>query len=99
MTKAELYNRFKQEQYKTDIEALRWRLWAVKADNETDREDYNRIAERDENEAMGMYKAQNAILGDYNGKLNEESRELLYTFLSKKEELEDLQHQQEKEIA
>lgn len=98
MKKQDLYNQFKQEQYKTDIEALRWRKWALKADNEQERDDYNRIAERDENEAMGMFKAQNAILGDYTGKLNEETRELLYTFLSMKEQVEDLQ-QRAKEVA
>lgn len=98
MRKQDLYNQFKQEQYKTDIEALRWRKWALKADNEQDRDDYNRIAERDENEAMGMFKAQMAILPDFNGKLNEDSRELLYTFLSMKEQVEDLQ-QQQKEVA
>ena len=95
MKKADLYNQLKQEQYKMDIEALRWRKWALKADNEQDREDYNRIAERDENEAMGMFKAQNAILGDYTGKLNEESRELLYTFLGMKEQVEELQQRAE----
>lgn len=90
MRKQDLYNRFKQEQYKADIEALRWRLWAVKADNETDRNDYNRIAERDENEAMGIFKAQNSILPDYNGKLNEESVDLMYKYLAKKDELDAL---------
>ena len=39
MTKQDLYNQLKQEQYKTDIEALRWRKWACKADNEQDREE------------------------------------------------------------
>ena len=99
MRKQDLYNQLKQEQYKMDIEALRWRKWALQADNEQDREDYNRIAERDENEAMGVFKAQQAILPDFKGKLNEESRELMYKFLRKKEELEDLQYQQEKEVA
>lgn len=99
MRKQDLYNQLKQEQYKMDIEALRWRKWALKADNEQDREDYNRIADRDENEAMGVFKAQMAILPDFKGKLNEESRELMYKFLRKKEELEDLQYQQEKEAA
>ena len=99
MTKQDLYNQLKQEQYKTDIEALRWRKWALKADNEQDREDYNRIAERDENEAMGIFKAQMAILPDFKGKLNEESRELLSTFLSMKGQVEDLQQRQEEKMA
>ena len=47
---------------------------------------------------VGMFKAQMAIFPDFNGKLNEESRELLYTFLSMKEQVEDLQ-QQQKEVA
>ena len=29
--------------------------------------DYNRIADRDENEAMGIFKAQMAILPDFKG--------------------------------
>ena len=99
MRKQDLYNQLKQEQYKTDIESLRWRKWALKADNAQDREDYNRIADRDENEAMGIFKAQMAILPDFKGKLNEESRELLSTFLSMKGQVEDLQQQQEKEVA
>lgn len=90
MRKLDLYNRFKQEQYKSDIEALRWRIWAVKADNEKDREDYNRIAERDENEAMGIFKAQNAILPDYTGKLNEQTVDLLEKYLDKKDEYHTL---------
>jgi len=98
MTKQDLYNQLKQEQYKTDIESLRWRKWALKADNAQDREDYNRIADRDENEAMGIFKAQMAILPDFKGKLNEESRELLSTFLSMKGQVEDLQ-QRAKEVA
>ena len=77
MRKLDLYNRFKQEQYKTDIEALKWRIWAVKSDDEKTRADYDSIAERDESEAMGIFKACNAILGDYNGKLNDESVALL----------------------
>ena len=98
MTKQDLYNQLKQEQYKTDIEALRWRKWALKADKEQDREDYNSIAERYENEAMGIFKAQMEILPNFKGKLNEESRELLSTFLSMKEQVEDLQ-QRAKEVA
>jgi hypothetical protein len=90
MRKLDLYNRFKQEQYKTDIEALRWRIWAVKADNEQDRDDYNKIAERDENEAMGIFKAQNAILPDYKGKLNEQTVNLLEKYLDKKDEYHTL---------
>ena len=81
MRKLDLYNQFKQEQYKADIEALKWRIWAVKSDDETDRDDYNRIADRDENEAMGIFKACNAILGDYTGKLNDESVALLDKYI------------------
>jgi len=81
MRKLDLYNQFKQEQYKADIEALRWHIWALKADNEQEREDCNRIAERDENEAMGIFKACNAILGDYTGKLNDESVALLDKYI------------------
>lgn len=81
MRKLDLYNQFKQEQYKTDIEALKWRIWAVKSDDEKTRADYDSIAERDENEAMGIFKACNAILGDYTGKLNDESVALLDKYI------------------
>ena len=81
MTKTEIYNKMKQEQYKTDIEALKWRIWALKTDNEETRADYNSIADRDESEAMGIFKAGNAILGDYNGKLNDESVALLDKYI------------------
>ena len=99
MTKQDLYNQLKQEQYKADIEALRWRKWALKADKEQDREEYNSIAEKYENEAMGIFKAQQAILPNFKGKLNEESRELLSTFLSMKGQVEDLQQQRAEEVA
>ena len=98
MKKQDLYNQLKQEQYKADIEALRWRRFALEADNARDRAEYEGFAERDENEAMGIFKAQMAILPDFKGKLNEESRELLSTFLSMKGQVEDLQ-QRAKEVA
>lgn len=97
MKKADLYNQLKQQQYKMDIEALRWRRFALEADNEQDRAEYEGFAERDESESMGVFKALNEILPDFKGKLNEESRELLYTWLSKKEQVEELR--QAKEVA
>lgn len=97
MTKTDLYNQLKQQQYKMDIEALRWRRFALEADNAQEREEYEGFAERDESESMGVFKALMAILPDFKGKLNEESRELLYTWLSKKEQVEELQ--QAKEVA
>ena len=97
MKKQDLYNQLKQQQYKMDIEALRWRRFALEADNEQDREEYEGFAERDESESMGVFKALMAILPDFKGKLSEESRELLYTWLSKKEQVEELQ--QAKEVA
>ena len=90
MTKADLYNRFKQEQYKTDIEAMRWRLWAVKADDAKVRADYDSVADRDESEAMGIFKACSAILGDYNGKLNDESVALLDKYIEMRAEYRKL---------
>jgi hypothetical protein len=99
MTKTDLYNQLKQEQYKMDIEAIRWRMWAVKTYCEQSREEFNAIAERDENESMGVYKAQMALLPKYRGKLNEESSRLLTKYLDMKHELEALQKQKLKEVA
>jgi len=82
MRKLDLYNQLKQEQYKADIEALKWRIWAIKEKTDGQlREDYNKIAERDESEAMGIFKACNAIRGDYTGKLNDESVALLDKYI------------------
>lgn len=99
MTKTDLYNQLKQEQYKMDMESIRWRTWAVKTHCEQSREEYNAIAERDENEAMGVYKVQMALLPKYRGKLNEESYRLLNKYLDMKHELEALQKQKLKEVA
>lgn len=100
MTKTDLYNQLKQEQYKMDIEAIRWRMWALKTYCEDSAEEYNAIAERDENEAMGVYKAQMALLPKYRGKLNEESSRLLTKYVDMKHELEALQKEKlQKEVA
>ena len=99
MKKADLYNQLKQEQYKMDMEALRWRKWALKTYCELSRDEFNAIAERDENEAMGVYKAQMALLPKYKGKLNEESSRLLNKYLDMKHELEALQKEKLKEVA
>jgi len=100
MTKTDLYNQLKQEQLKMDIEAIRWRKWALNTYCEESAEEYNAIAERDENEAMGVFKARMALLPKYKGRLNEESSRLLNKYLDMKHELEALQKQKlQKEVA
>lgn len=83
MKKLDLYNQLKQEQYKADIEALRWAIWALEADNEADRAEYQKIAEREESEAMGIFKAKQSILGDYQGKMNAKTEKLFDAYIEK----------------
>ena len=90
MTKTELYNKFRQEQYKADTEALRWKIWALQADNEQDRAEYERIAERDENQSMGIFKASHNILNNFSGQLNDETVEAMYVYLNTKEKYQKL---------
>ena len=76
MKKQEIYNKMKQAQYRADIESLRFKIWALEADDMRDQADYSRIAEREANEAMGIFKACHSLLGDFNGMMNEETHAL-----------------------
>ena len=86
MRKRDLFNQLKQEQYKTDIEALKWRMWALKCDDAETRADYERVAERDESEAMGIFKVTETILDGYKGTLDDTSVRLLDQYLLKRSE-------------
>jgi hypothetical protein len=84
MRKRDLFNQLKQEQYKTDIEALKWRMWALECDDAKTRADYESVAEREESEAMGIFKVTQTILGDYKGTLDDTSARLLDEYLLKR---------------
>jgi hypothetical protein len=90
MKKLEIYNKMKQAQYRADIESLRFRIWALEADDERDRADFSRIAERESSEAMGIFKACHSLLGDYNGMMNEETHTLWKKYRNKLEQYQKL---------
>jgi hypothetical protein len=84
MTKTELYNKFKQEYYKLDIEAVQARMFALTSVYT----DWLEHAQRKEDESQGVFNAMTHILPNWTKyQANEETIALIDELYEKKAEL------------
>ena len=100
MTKTELYNRFKQEYFQLDIEVAEARIFALQSDYVDGYNEWTETAKRKDNEAQGVFNAMIHILPNWtNYEVSAETYDLLDKVIEKKQELEQLEKLQQKEVA
>lgn len=100
MNKTDLYNKFKQEYYQLDIEAIQARIYALEDNHEGLRHDWIETAERKDREAQGVFNAMMHILPNWSKyDVNEDTLELVGKLGEKRSELARLQQQLQKEAA